>query len=98
MFDGASAIIPDGGTPGQVSFYDYTKQFAFYVIHNQEYLIEHQSIVILNGIDKNYAKSVMKKSDGFANQIAVKLKKYAFNVLTVQNFSHILSGTTIFVL
>jgi hypothetical protein len=54
-------------------------------------LIENQKIEILNGIDKNYAKATIKKSDGFANQLAVKLKKYAFNITTVQNFSQILS-------
>lgn len=98
LFDGASAIIPDGGTPGEVGFYDYTKNFAFYVMHNQEYLIENQKIEILNGIDKNYAKTTVRKSDGFANQVAVKLKKYAFNVITVQNFSQPISGTTVYVL
>lgn len=98
LFGWASAIIPDGGTPGDVGYYEYTKNFAFYVAHNQEYLIENQKIEILNGIDKAYAKSVAKKSDGFANQLAVKLKKYAFNITTVQNFSQTLSGTTVYVL
>ena len=98
LFGGASAIIPDGSTPGAVGFYDYTKNFAFYVAHNQEYLIENQKIAVLNGIDKNYAKATVKKADGFANQLAVKLKKYAFNVINVQNFSQTLSWTTVYVL
>lgn len=98
LFGGASAIIPDWGTPGDVSYYDYTKNFAFYVAHNQEYLIEDQKIEVLNGIDKNFAKTNLKKSDGFANQLAVKLKKYAFNITTVQNFSQTLSWTTVYVL
>ncbi len=98
LFDGASAIIPDGGTPWQVGFYEYTKKFAFYVAHNQEYLIENQRIEVLNAIDKNYAKATIRKSEWFANQIAVKLKKYAFNIATVQNFSQILSGTTVYIL
>jgi hypothetical protein len=98
LFDWASAIIPDGASAGQVWFYDYTKNFAFFVAHNQEYLIENQKIEILNGIDKNYAKATIKKSDGFANNLAVKLKKYAFNISTVQNFSQILSWTTVYIL
>jgi len=98
LFDWASAIIPDWWTPGQIWFYDYTKNFAFFVAHNQEYLIENQKIEILNGIDKNFAKATLKKSEWFANQLAIKLKKYAFNITTVQNFSQILSGTTIYVL
>jgi len=98
LFDWASAIIPDWGTAWSVWFYDYTQNFAFYVAHNQEYLIENQKIEILNGIDKNYAKATIKKSDGFGNQIAVKLKKYAFNITTVQNFSQQLTWTTIYIL
>lgn len=66
--------------------------------HNQEYLIENQKIEVLNGIDKAYAKATIGKSDGFANKVAVKLKKYAFNVSTVQNFAQSLSGTTVYVL
>jgi hypothetical protein len=61
-------------------------------------LIENQKIAILNGIDKNYAKKIIKKADGFANKIAVKLKKYAFTITTVQNFSQILTGTTAYIL
>ncbi len=98
LFNWASAIIPDGGTPGQVGFYDYTKNFAFFVAHNQEYLIENQKIEVLNGIDKKYAKSTIKISEWFANQMAVKLKKYAFNIAGVENYAQISSGTTVFVL
>lgn len=99
LFDGASAIIPYGGIPWQeIGFYDYTKNFAFYVMHNQEYLIENQKIAILNGIDKNYAKTMVKKSNGFANQIAVKLKKYGFNIVNVQNYVQTLTGTTVYIL
>lgn len=98
LFGWASAIIPDGGTPWQVGFYEYTKNFAFYVAHNQEYLIENPTIQIGNGIDKNYAKATIRKSEGLANQIAVKLKKFAFTVNNVKNFSQILTGTTVYVL
>ena len=66
--------------------------------HNQEYLIENQSIVILNGIDKNYAKTHLRKSEGFANQLAVKLKKYAFPIIDVKNFSQTITGTTVYIL
>ncbi len=97
-FAGAAAIIPYGGTPGQIGFYDYTKQFAFFVMHNQEYLVENQTIAVLNGIDKEYAKAQLKKSSGFANQLAVKLKKYAFIISEVENFSETLTWTTVYIL
>jgi hypothetical protein len=61
------------------------------VAHNQEYLIENQKIIMLNGIDKNVAKATIKKSEGFANQLAVKLKKYAFNIIDVKNYTQTLS-------
>ncbi len=98
LFGWASAIIPAGWTPGQVGFYEYTKNFAFFVAHNQEYLIENQKIAVLNGIDKKFAKSTIRISEWFANQLAVKLKKYAFNIIHVQNFTQVLSWTTAYIL
>jgi hypothetical protein len=53
---------------------------------------------VLNGIEKNYAKTALKKSDGFATQLAIKLKKYAFNITNVENFSQQLTGTTVYIL
>lgn len=97
LFGGASVMIPDGSTPANVWFYDYTQKFASYVIHHQGYLIEHPKIAILNGIDKKFAKQTLRISDGFANQLAVKLKKYAFDISNVQNFTQPISWTTLYV-
>jgi hypothetical protein len=91
-------MIPDGSTPWNLGFYEYMKNFAFYVVHNQEYLIENPKIVIMNGIDKVLAKQTLKTSEWFANQLAVKLKKYAFNVIDVQNFTQPISWTTLYVI
>jgi len=63
LFGGSAVLIPFGATPSQISFYDHTRYFAFWVAHNQEYLIENQNIVILNGIDKNYARTKLRKSE-----------------------------------
>jgi hypothetical protein len=52
----------------------------------------------MNGIDKTFAKQNLKKSEGFANQLAVKLKKYAFNIVDTQNFVQPISGTTLYIL
>ena len=98
LFGWASVIIPDGATPNNVSFYDYTKKFATYVMHNQWYQAENAKIIVMNGIDKKYAKQQTKKSEGFANQLAVKLKKYAFNIMDTQNFFQPISGTMLYVL
>jgi len=98
LFGWASIMIPDGGTPGNVSFYEYTQKFGSYVAHNQSYQIENPRIMIMNWIDKTFAKKTLKKADGFANQLAVKLKKYAFNIIDTQNFIQPISGTTLYVL
>lgn len=98
LFGGASVMIPDGWSPGKVWFYDYTQKFASYVTHNQEYLIEWATIAIMNGIDKTLAKQTVGKADGFANKIAIKLRKYAFDITDVRNFGQVISGTTAYIL
>lgn len=52
----------------------------------------------MNGIDKTIAKTTIGKADGFANKLAIKLRKYALDVVDVRNFDRILSGTTIYVI
>lgn len=89
-------MIPVGPS-NDPSFYEYTKKFASYVTHNQQYLIEKAQIVIQNGIDKKYAKQTKRKPDGHANAIAAKLKKYAFNIINVENTKKTLTGTTVYI-
>ncbi|AHB41799.1 cell envelope-related transcriptional attenuator [candidate division SR1 bacterium RAAC1_SR1_1] len=84
-FGGASVILPVGSDKANPSNYQYINNFAFYVMHNQEYLIENPQITIWNGIDKQYAQQQKVKTDGHANQVAVKLKKYAFNIPVTKN-------------
>jgi hypothetical protein len=98
LFNGASVMIPIGASPTALSSYEYTKLFAQYVLHNQDYLVEGNKIAILNGIDKAYAKQVYRRSEGFANQLAVKLVKYAFTISDVQNLGQTMSGTTLYVI
>lgn len=98
LFGGASVMIPDGAAPGKVGFYDYTKNFASYVAHNQSYLMEKAKISIMNGVDKTIAKQTVGKADGFANKMAVKLKKYAFDVVDVRNFIQPISGTIAYII
>lgn len=81
----AAVILPVWSDKTNPSNYDYINNFAFYVMHNQEYLIENPQITVWNGIDKQYARQKKVKTDGHANQVAVKLKKYAFNVPTTKN-------------
>ena len=96
QFGGMAVMIPVGPS-NSPSFYDYTHKFAFYVFHNQDYLIEDANIVIQNGIDKKYANQVKRKPDWHANAIAAKLNKYAFKVINVENAQQNLTGTTVFI-
>jgi polyisoprenyl-teichoic acid--peptidoglycan teichoic acid transferase len=84
-FGGASVILPIGADKNNPWFYEYINNFAFYVMHNQEYLIENPTISIINGIDKQYARQQKLKADWYANQLAVKLKKYAFTISWTAN-------------
>lgn len=94
----ASVIIPDWATVYNVWFYDNIRNFMFFVAHKQEYLLENPKIWILNWIDKEYAKQKLKKSDWFANQIAVKLRKYAFDVKQTANFVNPIPETSVYIL
>ncbi|MDD3263101.1 MAG: LCP family protein [Candidatus Absconditabacteria bacterium] len=85
QFGGAAVMLPVGSDKTNPSNYSYINNFTFYVMHNQEYLIENPQITIRNGIDKQYARQQKVKTDGHANQVAVKLKKYAFNVPSTKN-------------
>jgi len=97
LFDGMAVMIPVGPS-NDLSFYDYIHKFAFYILHNQEYLIEDAKIVIQNGIDKKYANQVKRKPDGHAAAVASKLNKYAFKVINVENAQENLTGTTVFII
>ena len=79
-FGWAAVMLPVWSDKNNPSNYDYIHNFAFYVMHNQKYLIENPQITIRNWIDKQYARQQKVKVDWHANQVAVKLKKYAFNV------------------
>ncbi|MCF7834779.1 LCP family protein [Candidatus Gracilibacteria bacterium] len=97
LFDGAAVIIPNGGTPGNVSFYDHIHKFSFLVTHNQEYLLEGADIIIQNGIDKNFARSIGKRIDGNSNLLAAKLKKYGLKISDTQNATSPIEKTTIYI-
>ena len=98
LFWGAAVIIPSWAGPDNISFYDNTRNFAFYVAHNQKYLIENANITVQNGIDKTYAKQLKVKNDGYATKLAVKLKKYAFNVQNVTNATVTGAQTALYIL
>ena len=84
-FGGASVLLTNGSTYNDLSFYDYTRNFGHFVAQNQEFLIEWARIKVLNAIDRSYAQQLRKGRDGHATQIAVKLKKYGFDIVDAGN-------------
>jgi LCP family protein required for cell wall assembly len=94
-FGWQAVMIPNGATPSRISFYDYTKRFAFFVAHNNWYLIENPRIIIKNAIDKQFASQNRLSPTGRANKIAVKLKKYWFNLAGVENYSWAIEQTKV---
>lgn len=94
-YGGMAVMVPNGSTPGNVSFYDYINNFSFFVTHNQWYLIENPRILIKNAIDKTYAYNNKKQPTWWANKIAVKMKKYWFNIASIDNWEEKLAQTKV---
>ena len=94
-FGGQAVMIPNGATPSSISFYDYTNRFTFFVAHHNEYLIENPRIIIKNAINKQFASQNRLSPTGWANKIAVKLKKYWFNLVGVENYSWTMEQTKV---
>jgi LCP family protein required for cell wall assembly len=96
-FNGAAVIIPNGATAWHVSFYDYIQNFASFIFHDQKYLLENPRIVVKNAIDKSYASQKWKSPTWWANKLAVKMKKYWFNIVNTENSDEPLEQTTVIV-
>lgn len=96
-YGGMAVMVPNGASPSNVSFYDYIQNFSFFVTHNQWYLVENPRILIKNWINKNYAYQNNKTPTWWANKIAVKMKKYWFNIAGIENQEPKNSKTTVIV-
>lgn len=70
LFHGASVLLPDGATPGQLGAYDEISKFTNLTFNYPEMFLESQEINVVNST----------KSSGIANKVALDLKKYGFNV------------------
>jgi hypothetical protein len=70
------------------------KFFADLVTHHQDYLNEDAPITVYNASDKNISDT-LPHGDRIALKTAVKLNRYAFNVIQVTNALSTSSGTFI---
>ncbi len=94
-YGGMAVMVPIWARPNNISFYEYINRFVFFAAHNQYYLIENPRIIVKNGIDKNYATQKKQSPTGRASKMAVKLKKYGFNLAWVDNHPENLEQTTV---
>jgi LCP family protein required for cell wall assembly len=94
-FGGQAVMVPNGAKSNNISFYDYIQRFTFFVTHNNWYLVENPRILIKNAIDKNFASQHRLSPTGRANKIAVKLKKYWFNLAWIENHSWTIEQTKV---
>lgn len=96
-YGGMAIMVPNWSTPSSVSFYDYINNFSFFVTHNQWYLIENPRILVKNWIDKTHAYNNKKQPTWWANKIAVKMKKYGFNLASIENSEQKIPQTKVIV-
>ncbi|MDR0860035.1 MAG: LytR C-terminal domain-containing protein [Candidatus Peribacteria bacterium] len=80
-------------TAEKVQQYKQMQDFTQFLISNVQFVKEKASIEILNGIDKAVARSKGMSATPFAGQIAVKLKRYGFNITNTQNSETPSSGS-----
>lgn len=97
LFGWASVVLPMGWKTAEISYYELIKKFVFIISHNQEWLMERRNISIQNGIDKTYAKNNKIVPSWWANNAAIKLKKYGFDIIDVSNNPIIHDKTTVYV-
>ena len=85
-------ILPSQTTGGNIELYDDMKFFADLVTKNQEYLNEKIPITVYNASDKSLSDT-LPHGDRIALKTAVKLNRYAFNVVQVSNAPSVSTGT-----
>ncbi|MDR0369061.1 MAG: LCP family protein [Candidatus Peribacteria bacterium] len=85
LFGGASVILPIGATANNIQNYTAMQKFTTFILEHPKFIKENASIEVLNGIDKQLARENRMSSIPFAGNLAVKLKKYGFNITNTQN-------------
>lgn len=85
-------ILPSLSSGGVIEAYDDMKFFSDLVTNNQDFLKENIPITVYNASDKQLADT-LPYGDKIAFKTAVKLNRYAFNVINVTNASTVSSGT-----
>ena len=70
LFGGASVLLPDGATAGNLESYSEIKKFSDLVFDHPAFFVENYPVSVINAT----------KSSGLASKVALRLKKYGFNI------------------
>lgn len=84
-FGWAAVLIPEGARPSNLTYYNKTQDFAFWVVHNQEFLKESAEIRVLNGINLDEARAQGYKITGVATDLGRELLLRWFDIERVTN-------------
>ena len=95
-FGGMAWMLPRNAYLGNISHYDETQRFAQFVSTHLGALKQDFAIRIYNAVDPSYASSFAYRS-GLAWGLATKLKRYGFDVESVQDADTSLSGTLAYI-
>ena len=95
LFGGASVMLPMGATASSPQNYTRLQTFTDFLLSHPDFVHQKASIEILNGIDKALARSKGMSTTPFAGQLAVKLKRYGFNITNTENAETSFSGSYI---
>lgn len=70
LFGGASILLPDGATPSKINAYTDISLFSHLIFNLPQMFIDQDEITVVNST----------KLPGIANKLALKLKRFGFNV------------------
>ena len=85
LFGGASVMLPMGATASNPQNYTRMQTFTHFLLSHPAFARQKATIEVVNGIEKALARSKGMSATPFAGQLAVKLKRYGFNVIKTQN-------------
>lgn len=92
----AAVVIPEWASYYNLSYYKKTQDFAFWVTHHQEFLMERAKIGVFNGMDKQVARAAWYNVNGVASQLALDLKIRGFDVVDIDNTEEFFDKTVLY--
>ncbi len=93
-FGWMAILLPRWADKRNPSYYNYTQFFASIVTRHAWFLSENATISIFNWISKSYARN-FRYRNWLASKLSAKLRRYAFNIIDVDNSDKDYEQTTL---